>query len=130
MELLYDVIIFPLYSLFELVFTLIYSLLCNNIILTILFLSFLVNILCLPLYLNAEKLQNKEKDIQQKLKPQVDSIKKNFKGDEKYLLLATLYRQHNYHPIMALRSSISLFLQIPLFTAAYLFFCHLNLLNG
>ena len=37
------------------------------------------------------------------------------------MILQTYYRQHNYKPIYALRSSVSLLLQIPFFKAAYSF---------
>ena len=89
-----------------------------------------VTLFCLPLYAVAEKWQQRERDIQQKLKPKVDKIKKVFKGDEQYMILSTYYRQNNYHPIYALRSSFGLLIQIPFFIAAYNFLSHLQSLNG
>lgn len=74
------------------------------------------------MYNRAELYQREEREIQKKLEPKVKSIKKNFKGDEQFMLLSTYYRQNNYHPIMALRSSLSLLIQIPFFIAAYTFF--------
>ena len=53
------------------------------------------------------------------MKKYVDHIKAHFKGDEQYMILNTYYRQNNYKPIYALRSSLSLLLQIPFFIAAY-----------
>ncbi len=129
LDVLYQIIIFPLYAFFEVMFNLFFVQIGINIILSIFFISFLVNIICLPLYINADKLQNEEKEIQRKLAPKIDIIKRNFKGDERHMLLQTYYRQNNYHPIMSLRLSFSLLLQIPFFLAAYLFFNNLPMLD-
>ena len=86
--------------------------------------------MCLPLYSRADKIRKEEEEKLSKLKPYIDKIKKNFKGDERFFLLQTLYRQNNYNPIMALRNSFSLLLQIPFFIAAYHFFSNLEILNG
>jgi membrane protein insertase Oxa1/YidC/SpoIIIJ len=40
------------------------------------------------------------------------------------------YRENHYHPVMALRSAISLLIQIPFFMAAYSFLSHFELLKG
>ncbi len=88
--------------------------------------SFGVSFLCLPLYVIAEQWQEKERQIQANLKPGIERIKKAFKGDEQYMILSTYYRQNHYHPMMALRSSISLAIQIPFFIAAYKFLSNLE----
>ena len=86
--------------------------------------------MCLPLYVIAEKWQELERVAQKNMASGVARIKKAFKGDEQYMMLATFYRQHHYHPIMALRSSISLAIQIPFFIAAYAFLSNLESLRG
>ena len=53
------------------------------------------------------------------MKDGIARIKKAFKGDEQYMMLNTYYRQNHYHPIMALRSSFGILIQIPFFLAAY-----------
>ena len=130
LDLLFQIVVYPLYMGLEVIFRFFHYFFGCNIAITIFVISFIINLICLPLYINAEKLQKEEREIQAKLKKRVDCIKKNFKGDEKHMLLATYYRQNNYHPIMSLRTSLSLLLQIPFFTAAYFFFSHLKLLNG
>lgn len=45
-------------------------------------------------------------------------------------MLRTYYRQHHYHPLFALRSSVSLLIQVPFFIAAYHFLSHLPHLQG
>ena len=89
-------------------------------------LSFVVTIFTLPLYMVAESWQEKERGIQSKLKAGIERIKKTFKGDEQYMILNAYYRENHYHPIMALRSSFSLLIQIPFFMAAYSFLSHLE----
>jgi len=127
---LYQIIVYPVYAMIEIAFHCLNNFFTGSYVMTIFVISFIVNMFCLPLYLNAEKLQNEEIEVQKKLKKRVESIKKNFKGDERQMLLQTYYRQNNYHPIMSLRLSFSLLLQIPFFIAAYLFFSHLQCLSG
>jgi len=120
---LYTLIISPLELVFEVVF-----MVANRIIgnegLSIIFLSLAVNFLVLPLYKRADELQAEERDIQAKMAPHVKHIKKKFKGDERFFMLQEYYRINHYKPIYALKSSVSLLLQIPFFIAAY------NLLSG
>ena len=93
-------------------------------------LSFVVTLCTLPLYMVAERWQEEERRTQERLRPGVKRIKKAFKGDEQYMILTTFYRQNHYHPLMALRSSFSLLIQIPFFIAAYTFLSHLEPLRG
>ena len=120
---LYTLIISPLQLLFEVVFTI-----ANRVIgnegLTIIFLSLAVNLLVLPLYKRADELQAEERDIQAKMAPRIKQIKTAFKGDERFFMLQEYYRLNHYKPVYALKSSVSLLLQIPFFIAAY------NLLSG
>ena len=120
---LYTLIISPLQLLFEVVFTI-----ANRVIgnegLTIIFLSLAVNILVLPLYKRADELQAEERDIQAKMASRIKQIKNTFKGDERFFMLQEYYRINKYKPVYALKSSVSLLLQIPFFIAAY------NLLSG
>ena len=82
------------------------------------------------MYNRAEFYQKQEREIQKKLEPTVKNIKKNFKGDEQFMLLSTYFRQNHYHPIMSLRSSLSLLIQIPFFIAAYTFFSQPEIYNA
>ncbi|MDY0289495.1 MAG: membrane protein insertase YidC [Sphaerochaeta sp.] len=92
--------------------------------------SVIINLLALPLYNIAESLQKKERDERIRLQPGIARIKTAFKGDEQYMMLSTFYRQNHYHPAYALRSSISLIIQVPFFIAAYQFLSHLEQLQG
>ncbi|MCR5762426.1 MAG: membrane protein insertase YidC [Treponema sp.] len=115
---LYLIIIYPLYQIIELIYRLFFEL-CTNEGISIIGVSIGVTVLCLPLYAVAEKWQQKERNIQEKMKSSVDRIKKAFKGDEQYMMITAFYKENHYHPMMALRSSFGLLIQIPFFMAAY-----------
>ena len=117
---LYTTVIGPLELLFEVI-----SALANRIInnpgLSIIFLSVTMNLLVLPLYKKADAVQAAEREKDAKLQHWVRHIRKTFKGDERFMMLQTYYRQNNYKPVQALNGSFSLLLEIPFFIAAYHF---------
>ena len=126
---LYTLLIGPLELFFEVLYSIAYRII-GNPGLSIIFLSLAMNFLVLPLYMRADAMQNEQNEIEKKLQPWVKHIKKTFKGDECFMLLQTYYRQNNYKPTQILRGSVSLFLEIPFFIAAYRFLSDLELLNG
>ena len=123
LSMLYTFIISPLELLFEVIFS-VANRIIGNAGISIIFLSLAVNFLVLPLYKRADELQAEERDIQAKMAPRIKLIKSTFKGDERFMMLQEYYRINHYKPIFALKSSVSLLLQIPFFIAAY------NLLSG
>ena len=127
-DIIYTIIIGPLRLLFEVIYTLAYYM-CSSPGLSIIALSLVMNFLVLPLYAKADKMQEEQNNIEKKLKRGVDHIKKTFKGDERYMMLQTYYRQNNYKPTDALKGSISLLLEIPFFMAAYAFLSNLNVIK-
>ena len=137
MSLIFDLIINPLVFIYDLVFGIAFKI-CSafnvtdraDYALPIIAVSIMVNLLTLPLYTRADKIQEEEREKQKKMKPMVDHINKAFKGDERFMMLSTYYRQMNYKPIYAIRASVSLLLQIPFFTAAYRFFTTARFLEG
>ncbi|ULQ59926.1 membrane protein insertase YidC [Brucepastera parasyntrophica] len=126
----FDIIIYPIKLIIEIIYMIFIWVFNSNVGIAIAGVSITVNLFCLPLYTKAEALQKKERDIQSKLAKRVASIKKCFKGDEQYMILSMYYRENHYHPIMALRSSISILIQVPFFIAAYSFLSHLDGLQG
>lgn len=126
---LFAVIIAPLVNILEFFYVL-FDEITGNRGIAVVGLSFVVTICTLPLYMVAEKWQEEERRKQDLLRPGVKRIKAAFKGDEQYMILTTFYRQNHYHPLMALRSSFSLLIQIPFFIAAYTFLSHLEPLRG
>ncbi len=136
LDVIYKILIGPLELLFEIIYTFAYRLTFDPAAsvydpgLAIIALSIAVNLLVLPLYRRADAMQEEERDIQKRLKPGVDHIKKTFSGDERMMILQTYYRQNEYKPTYVLRGAVSLLLQIPFFIAAYNFLSNLILLRG
>lgn len=126
---LYTLIIYPLVQIIEFAF-----LLFDDVFkiegISVIGVSFAVSLLCLPLYIVAERWQQIQRDTEKRLEPGVKRIKETFKGDEQYMILSTFYRENHYHPMMALRSSFGLLIQIPFFIAAYNFLSSLPILQG
>ena len=125
LELLYQLIISPITLMLQGVYSL------SNYILqscgaSIFPLSLVVNLLLLPFYKRADAIQKEERDRQKAMEPFVDHIKKAFKGDERYMMLQTYYRQNDYKPVYALRSSVALLLEVPFFIAAFYFLSNLQ----
>ena len=129
LDILYTILISPLQLFFETLYMLANKII-NNPGMSIIVLSLAMNFLVLPLYRRADAMQEEERDMEAKLHDGVAHIKKTFKGDEKMMILQTFYRQNNYKPTYVFKSSISLFLEIPFFIAAYQFLSHLQLLQG
>ena len=128
-NILYTTILYPLVQIIEISFT-IFDKVFGNTGISVLGVSLTVTLLCLPLYIVAEHWQQVERDTQAKLKPGIERIKTAFRGDEQYMILSTFYKQNHYHPMMALRSSFGLLIQIPVFMAAYSCLSKLPALQG
>ena len=128
-QFLYTLFIFPIEQVIELAFVFFYRIF-HNPALSVLGVSFAVSILTLPLYFIAEKHQLSERIIQKKMKPETDTIRSVFSGDERYMRLAVYYRQNSYHPLYSIRSSISILIQIPFFIAAFHFISNLDMIRG
>lgn len=129
MSVLYNMIVGPLKLIFEIIYSIAFRVV-RNPGLSIVFLSLAVNILVLPMYNSADRVQQRQKEIEEKLQPEIDHINRTFKGDEKYMMLQTFYRQNHYKPTDQLKGTISLLLQIPFFIAAYQFLSNLEMLKG
>ena len=126
---IFNLFIAPLEYLFELVFSIAYRLF-EQPLLVIISLSIVVNLFALPLYKRADAIQEEENEKQAKMSHWVEHIKKTFKGDERYMMMQTYYRQQHYKSVSSLRGSVSLLLQIPFFIAAYHYLSNLEILNS
>ena len=129
LDILYSLIINPLI----LIFDVIYSITLNHIRYvgwSIVILSLVVNTLVLPLYIRADEIQAEESDRRKKLKKWEDHIKKHFKGDERFMMLQTYYKQNDYKQYQTLRGALPLLLEIPFFIAAYQYISNLRVLAG
>ena len=129
LDFLFYLLVEPLRLLFEVIFFYAYKF-TSNCGLSIIAMSLVVNFLLLPLYFRADKLEKEQNDKKKAMEPRVNLIKKAFKGDERVMMLQAYYRQNNYKSTDVLKESVSLFLQIPFFIAAYSFLSGLKILNG
>ena len=129
MNFIYTLLIRPLELLFEVSYYYIDKLFHHPGI-SIIGLSLIMNFLVFPLYRRAEKLQEEEKEIEERLSAGVEHIKATFRGNERFYMLQTYYRQNDYKPAYALRGSVPLLLEIPFFVAAYHFLSNLSVLKG
>ncbi|MEE3351725.1 MAG: YidC/Oxa1 family membrane protein insertase [Saccharofermentanaceae bacterium] len=128
-QLLYQLLIAPLELIFECIFSVTYGIV-GNVGLSIIPLSLIMNFLVLPFYNRADQIQKEQHDQEEKLAPGIEHLKKTFKGDKRFMVLQTFYRQNHYSPIHALRSSFAVLLEIPFFMAAYHFLSNYKSLNG
>ena len=126
---LYKLIIYPIELLFEIVFSVIFKS-SGNVIVSIIILSLVFNLVVLPLYRRADSIQEEAREKEIKLAPVIKHIKTVFKGDERFMILQTYYRQNGYSPVNVLKSSVSLLLQIPFFIAAYRMLSGCSILSG
>ena len=126
---LYTLIIYPIELLFEIVFSVIFKR-SGNVIVSIIILSLVFNLVVLPLYRRADRIQEEARDKEIKLAPVIKHIRQSFKGDERFMILQTYYRQNDYSPMNVLKSSVSLLLQIPFFIAAYRMLSGCSILAG
>ncbi len=129
MNFIYELLIRPLELLFE-VFYYNIDKIFHHPGISIIGLSLIMNFLVFPLYRRAEKLLEEEKEIGEKLRAGVKHIKATFRGNERFYMLKTYYRQNDYKPAYALRGSVPLLLEIPFFVAAYHFLSNLSVLKG
>ena len=116
----------PLVLLIEFIFT-VMSRCFGNYGIAIIMVSIVINLLILPLYKRSDAMQEQERMKQKEMEPWVKHIRKTFRGDERFMMLSTYYRQQNYQPVNAISGSLSLLLQIPFFIAAYHYLTSVNL---
>ena len=117
-EILKNIVLAPLELIFEIIFSLAFKI-TGSEGLAIIILSLVVSTLVLPLYKRAEKIEAEQMAKEKELSHWIEHIKKNFKGDERYMMLDAYYRENHYSPLSQLRSTISILLQIPFFLTAY-----------
>ncbi|MDR2865459.1 MAG: membrane protein insertase YidC [Spirochaetaceae bacterium] len=129
LNILYNLIIFPIEQIIEVSFMM-FNRIFHTGAASLIGVSLAVSICTLPLYFVADAWQKIELAVQKKLKPGIDKINAAFKGDERYMMLSTFYRQNHYHPVYAMRGTAGLLIQIPFFIAAYHYLSHLPALQG
>jgi len=93
--------------------------LVGNYGIAIVLLSLTVKILMHPLTIIAERWQAQVNVITSAMKPQLDAIKQNYKGEEAHNKVLAVYKEHNVTPFYTLRSLFGFLIQIPIFIGAF-----------
>lgn len=126
---IYNLLIQPLILIIDMLFVFLYDYFGVPAV-AVIFLGVIVNLLVLPMYMQADRLQKVEQAERQKMKSGIDHIKKTFSGDEQYMMLAAYYRVEHYNPVSILNESLPLLLQVPVFIAAYRYLSNAAVLTG
>ena len=125
-DILYNLTIYPIEFIIEIIFYLFNRIFNYDYALSLFLLSLFVSLISLPFYNVSELWVKKEREIQNIMKPDIEHINKNFKGDEKFLLTRACYKIYGYKTIYAFRGTLGLLIQIPFFLAAYNFIHNLS----
>ena len=87
--------------------------------LAIILFSIVLYYLLSPLRKWALAIQNKTALQQQNIQPQIDYIKKNFKGEQQHNELEKLYKKEGYSPFSPLKGLLGFLTQIPILILVY-----------
>jgi len=87
--------------------------------LAVMALSLAVNVLMLPLSRIAERFQQQVNETEARLAPEMQRIKKNYKGEEQSAKILALYKTERVHPLYSLKSLMGVAVVIPVFIGAF-----------
>jgi YidC/Oxa1 family membrane protein insertase len=94
-------------------------LLVGNYGVAIILLSLSAKILMLPLTRLADRWQADVNRIQSLLKPELDEIKRSYKGEEAHERTLAVYKKHDVSMFYTFKSAAGFLIQIPVFIAAF-----------
>ncbi len=87
--------------------------------LAVMALSLTVNILMRPLSRIADRFQQQVHATEARLAPELQRIKKEFKGEKQAAKILALYKTERVHPLYSLKSMIGVAVVIPIFIGAF-----------
>jgi YidC/Oxa1 family membrane protein insertase len=87
--------------------------------LAVMALSLAVNVLMLPLSRIADRFQQQVNETEARLAPELQRIKKEFKGEEQAAKILALYKTERVHPLYSLKSMMGVAVVIPVFIGAF-----------
>ena len=87
--------------------------------LAVMAMSLAVNILMTPLTRIAERLQQQVNDTEARLAPELQRIKKKYKGEQQSAKILALYKTERVHPLYSLKSMMGVAVVIPVFIGAF-----------
>lgn len=86
---------------------------------SIIWLSIMVNLSLIPIYISAQKFRNQDKFKRELMSEMLDKIKKNYQGRERYFYTQAYYKINKYSPFSSILASLGFLIQIPFFVAAF-----------
>jgi len=87
--------------------------------LSVMVMSLIVHVLMLPLSRIAERLQQQVHATEARLAPELQRIKKEFKGEVQSAKILALYKTERVHPLYSLKSMMGVAVVIPIFIGAF-----------
>ncbi len=87
--------------------------------LAVMALSLTVNILMRPLSRIAERFQHQVHEVEARLAPELQRIKKDYKGEKQSVKILALYKTERVHPLYSLKSLLGVAVVIPVFIGAF-----------
>jgi YidC/Oxa1 family membrane protein insertase len=85
----------------------------------IMVLSLAVHILMLPLSRIADRFQQQVNETEARLQPELQRIKRQYKGEEQAASILALYKTERVHPLYSLKSMLGVAVVIPVFIGAF-----------
>ncbi|WNJ83936.1 membrane protein insertase YidC [Pseudomonas canadensis] len=86
---------------------------------SVILLSILVRLVMYPVAKNAMAAQKKFAAIQERIQPELQEIRRNYKGGEQSERILELYEAHQVSPLAGLKPLLIVLIQIPIFVALY-----------
>lgn len=93
--------------------------LIGNVGLAVILLSVCVKFLMSPLTVIADRWQHSVNATQAILQPRIDAIKREYEGEDAHNRILAVYKEHDVHPMYAVKSLAGFLIQIPIFIAAF-----------
>jgi len=87
--------------------------------LAIILLAVLVRVLVHPIARNAMRAQKNFARVQEVMRPEMDEIRRNYKGGEQSERILQLYEKHKISPLAGLKPLLIVLIQIPIFVALF-----------
>jgi membrane protein insertase Oxa1/YidC/SpoIIIJ len=81
--------------------------------------SLALNVVLLPIYYQMERAGRLGLESREAMRSEIDRIKANYAGRERYYYIQTIHRQFKHRPISVVLSSSDLYLQVLVFATVY-----------
>ena len=129
MELFYNIFFLPLEIMMRLILD--FNLrLTGSYGISIIWLSIMINLSLIPIYISAQKFRNQDKFKRELMSEMLDKIKKNYQGRERYFYTQAYYKINKYSPFSSILASLGFLIQIPFFVAAFYLLSEYEVFSG